>query len=417
MKVFWSWQDDYSPKTCRHFIREALVEAIDAVGDELGLDDSERPEIDHDTKDTPGMAEITKTILEKISRCAVFVADLTPVGGTEKGKALPNPNVLIELGWAHNKPGPDKFIGVLNTASGWKPEHVPFDVRHRRVLPYELAETADAKTKKEVKKKLVKDITGALRINLGLHVREVAAAQDIKGVPAQADDRSIWATASSQFEHSDAFAAGPKKSVSLPKGPRGYIRIIPAGWKNGPPNVHDISKLDTPTVWVQAEGTSSGDFGACKEGFVRYWITRRSPDGQVESKNVAMYFDETGEFWFLHGMAIGEADKGSILRVESLVQGWSIAMKAALEVFENFNCLPVAKIEAGLVGADEARWPGQWGFNSPPPRKGSCVIQRQQRDWTEEKRMAFLVDAFSAVRDLYGFPRASAGDVRKLIGA
>lgn len=68
MKVFWSWQNDYSAKTCRHFIREALVAAIGAAGEELGLEDAERPEIDHDTKDT----EITATILEKISRSAVL---------------------------------------------------------------------------------------------------------------------------------------------------------------------------------------------------------------------------------------------------------------------------------------------------------------------------------------------------------
>jgi hypothetical protein len=216
MKVFWSWQNDYSPKTCRHFIRDALVEAIGAAGQELGLEDSERPEIDHDTKDAPGMAEIPKTILEKISRSAVFVADLTPIGRTDDGKALPNPNVLIELGWALNQPGPDRLIAVLNTASGWKPDDLPFDVRHRRALTFELAETADAKAKKEAKKTLVRDLTGALRTNLRQHVEDKAAAQDVKGVDSQADDPSIWATASDQLEHGDVFGGGHKTSVVLP---------------------------------------------------------------------------------------------------------------------------------------------------------------------------------------------------------
>jgi hypothetical protein len=57
MKVFWSWQNDVTPKENRHFIRGALAEAVERASDELGLEDADRPELDHDTKNTPGMAE------------------------------------------------------------------------------------------------------------------------------------------------------------------------------------------------------------------------------------------------------------------------------------------------------------------------------------------------------------------------
>jgi hypothetical protein len=100
MKVFWSWQSDVSPKTCRSFIRVALVAAIERVGVELGVEDADRPEIDHDTKGEAGMVDIPATILRKISEAAVFVADLMPIIRGQNGKALPNPNVCIELGWA-----------------------------------------------------------------------------------------------------------------------------------------------------------------------------------------------------------------------------------------------------------------------------------------------------------------------------
>ena len=98
MKVFWAWQSDHSPATCRHFIRDVLEAAISVVANDLELQDADRPEIDHDTKDTPGMVDITATILKKISASAVFVADVTPIATTSKGKRVPNPNVLIELG-------------------------------------------------------------------------------------------------------------------------------------------------------------------------------------------------------------------------------------------------------------------------------------------------------------------------------
>lgn len=100
MKVFWSWQNDYQPKTNRHFIKSALEEATERAGDDLGLEDADRPEVDHDTKGEAGMVEITKAILRKIDESAVFVADVTPIGETGNGKALPNPNEMVELGWA-----------------------------------------------------------------------------------------------------------------------------------------------------------------------------------------------------------------------------------------------------------------------------------------------------------------------------
>ena len=154
MKVFWSWQNDYAPKACRHFIREALVEATAQAGHDLGLEDAERPEVDHDTKGASGMVDIIATIFDKVSSSAVFVADVTPVGKTESGKARPNPNVLIELGWALGKLGADRIIAVLNTASGYQPDDLPFDIRNRRALPYDLAEDADSKTRKSARKRL-----------------------------------------------------------------------------------------------------------------------------------------------------------------------------------------------------------------------------------------------------------------------
>lgn len=129
-KIFWSWQNDYAPKSCRHFIRAALVEAITQVGNEIGVDDADRPEIDHDTKGERGMADIPTTILNKIADAAVFVADLAPIAQSNDGKWLPNPNVMIELGWAMHRPGWERVIGILNLASGATIEDLPFDIRH-----------------------------------------------------------------------------------------------------------------------------------------------------------------------------------------------------------------------------------------------------------------------------------------------
>jgi hypothetical protein len=416
MKVFWSWQNDYAPKTCRHFIRGGLVEAIEAAGEELGLDDAERPEIDHDTKDTAGMTEITATILDKISGAAVFVADVTPIGKTERGKALPNPNVMIELGWALSKLGPERIIAVLNEASGWKPDDLPFDIRHRRALTYTLAEEAEGKARQAAKRDLVRALTGALRANLGEHIETQAATRPIEGVPVKPDNRSIWASAGDKFEHNDSMGRGRRTSVALPNCPRGYIRIVPAGWTNGVPSVNDIARLgDAAAVWPALEGGGSGDFGMCDEGFVRYWMTGKGADGQTESRNVAMFFDGTGEFWLLHGTAVGDHSRGATLRDVSLMRGWKTAMKLAFAVLDRFGAQRARRVEVGLVGMRGVRWHGEWESDSPSARKDGCVIERQRRDWNEEAQLDFLTEANNLMRDLFGLPRSAREDVAKLL--
>ena len=194
-KIFWSWQSDYSPKTCRHFIREALVDAITQVADEIGVDDADRPEIDHDTKGERGMADIAATILNKIADAAVFVADLTPIAQSPDGKWLPNPNVMIELGWAMHRAGWERVVGILNMASGAKVEDLPFDIRQRRVVTFVLSQTADKPTRTAVRSKLVKELKEALQTNLEERSDDLAAAAKIGGVDPKANNYSIWASA------------------------------------------------------------------------------------------------------------------------------------------------------------------------------------------------------------------------------
>jgi hypothetical protein len=157
----------------------------------LGLEDADRPEVDHDTKGKPGMADIAHTILNKISESAVFVADLTPIGQSYGQKAIPNPNVLIELGWAMAKLGPDRIIGIFNTADGYRVEDMPFDVRHRRLMPYNLPEGASKEAKEAIRKRLVQDLTQAIVVNLGEHAEQNAVLEEISGVPAAQDDPSM----------------------------------------------------------------------------------------------------------------------------------------------------------------------------------------------------------------------------------
>lgn len=90
-------------------------------------------------------------------------------------------------------------------------------------------------------------------------------------------------------------------------------------------------------------------------------------------------------------------------------------MDKGFAMLDRYGASPVRKVEAGLTGVRDVRWPGQWQTESPPARKDRCVAVRQNRDWSEEARLGFLTDAYNKVRDLYGFPRAAPEDTRKLL--
>ena len=95
MKVFWSWQ---SPGNIdRYLVRDALSEAIEKLKQDKEVEDAPRDlHLDHDIKNVPGSPDLVRTILGKIEKSEVVVADVTIVGRTPEGKYLINSNVAIE---------------------------------------------------------------------------------------------------------------------------------------------------------------------------------------------------------------------------------------------------------------------------------------------------------------------------------
>ena len=131
--IFYAWQSDRPQNTHRYLIRDAAKEAVKRIGRDADVEDS--PRLDHDTKDVPGTPEIAGTIFRKIQESGAFIADLTFIGATDlhegDKKLLPNPNVLLELGYAARSIGWDRIICVMNTAYGPVEEQI-FDIRQRR---------------------------------------------------------------------------------------------------------------------------------------------------------------------------------------------------------------------------------------------------------------------------------------------
>ena len=112
--IFYSWQSDLPNNTNRGFLESVLEKAINHIGNDQTFEIE--ASIDRDTQGTPGSPNISQTIIDKIKSCDVFVADISIVtGAKEQGQRLsPNPNVLIELGYAISSLGWEKIILFCN---------------------------------------------------------------------------------------------------------------------------------------------------------------------------------------------------------------------------------------------------------------------------------------------------------------
>ena len=170
MIIFYSWQSDIRAAACRTLIEGALQAAADAIA----ADGVVEPVIDRDTASVPGAPDIGATILAKIDAAAVFVADVTFVGATVTGKSTPNPNVLVELGYALKALGWSRVLLVQNTALG-PPEDLPFDLRQKRAIVF--SSPVDASDRANERR--------ALQAKLELALREIVKiARPLQPAPA-----------------------------------------------------------------------------------------------------------------------------------------------------------------------------------------------------------------------------------------
>ena len=108
--VFYSWQSDL-PNACnRGFIQAALEKAANNIAADSTV--TVEPVIDRDTQNVPGSPDIASTIFRKITTADIFVADVSIVTRAQDSRPAPNPNVLIELGYAFKSLGHERVIRI-----------------------------------------------------------------------------------------------------------------------------------------------------------------------------------------------------------------------------------------------------------------------------------------------------------------
>ncbi|MGO7821256.1 hypothetical protein ACC684_28810 [Rhizobium ruizarguesonis] len=160
--VFYAWQSDRDTRENQHFIRIALDDAAARINEDSAL--GVEVKIDADTEGVVGTPPVTETILNKIRSADIFVPDLTFVAETDGGKLVPNPNVMVEYGYALRSLTFEAMMPVMNTYYG-EPEKLPFDLGHvRHPTQYKLEPNSPDGVRRTARAKLSEKLEGHLRL-------------------------------------------------------------------------------------------------------------------------------------------------------------------------------------------------------------------------------------------------------------
>lgn len=187
-KVFFAFQMDTEDKFGKGFIQSAIEIAIQKFKSE----DTEIT-LDFGFRGTPGTPLLIDEMLKKSTESDMVIVDLTftssKVWSKSKkmkffGKELrlldikndkksPNPNVLLETGYAWAKKGTYRTLAVMNEAFG-SPEELPVDLKgFRWGITYNLNETNNTE-RRAIRKQLGKDFHEAIKaaINSEAHYQQ-----------------------------------------------------------------------------------------------------------------------------------------------------------------------------------------------------------------------------------------------------
>lgn len=173
--IFYSWQSDLPNRCNRGLIETALESAVKQLRQDPAIVSALRDElaVDKDTKGVAGSPDIVSVILNKIEAGDACVFDVSIATRGDR-RVAPNPNVLIELGYAMKTHSSERVILIFNTAFGAR-EELPFDLRHKRVLSYH-AEDKD-ESLATVRSDLARELRGALEL-VYIHLDENRFSRD-----------------------------------------------------------------------------------------------------------------------------------------------------------------------------------------------------------------------------------------------
>jgi hypothetical protein len=325
VSVFFSWQSDRPEKFGKQLLETALHAALTVLSNDSTLDEPEREFVlETDTQGAPGSPAVVDVIFDKIDSAAIFVADMTFVGNRVDGRPIPNPNVLIEYGWALKMLGRSRILCVMNSVYGEPSgESLPFDMRHLRFpITYSCPADASAEVKKDALTSLTRRLTEELRA--------IFDSTEYKAVQSGTAQKTAFTMAPAQqglarfrpegkaigimMSNSLLDARAPKEVV-LKRGPSFWFRIAPAYEQEHEWELTQIEQAghhQGKLILPMSDGY--GSFNAVR-GADGWGIYATPFSGEEETRGVVFCF-KSGEVWSIDtypAQAWSDDGKGKLL--------------------------------------------------------------------------------------------------------
>jgi len=388
-RVFYAWQSDRPNNLCRALIRRALDQATDLIQTELAVDDAERTvEIDQDTQGVAGSPPIAETILKKIRECHAFVADLTFMPSSKDVKVTPNPNVLIEYGYAMGALSDQRIVGVFNEAFGAVAD-LPFDLQHRRwPIRYNAGDESEGVDAQQHRRAQCEALARRLEDAIGAIVRTFAQsdeptpapvsemdAEAVQGTPTEetqgvhspqsfpqvssattesAAEEFPWEKGVGIREHVAPQARG--YHVQLLEGPELYLQLKPLATRSELSNVqtHEIaSDALLPPGWRRAGGWNFARNGHGAVVFVGRDNSEVAYTASLLTRNGDLYAIDR---YHLQGYKFKKNQETAYIPTGAVEEILIDVLENFLDVAENHVKLaPPLKITAGLKGIEGFR--------------------------------------------------------------
>lgn len=409
LTVFYSWQSDLDARVTRQLIRESLNAALTLVNAQLGVDDAAR--LDQDTQGVPGMPDIVTTILAKIDGCAVFVPDLSLVAVAPNGSRSPNPNVLLELGYALRAKSDRQIVPVMNESFGAASE-LPFDLARRRwPLRFSLAEGADLSSFRETRERLTSALADAIRAVISA-AEEPPQSQRYEPLSPVHRSSSFLADGEVLVRETDAFADGPPEPVLWRNGPQLFLRVFPEA--PAEPRLPSQELLRAARTTPPLGRVIGFQVERNKYGAVSYAVPKTSPEETRVAVILTQLFG-AGEIWGINGMTlVKNPDRPYVptgVVIEVLTNNLAAYMKC---MADHFRAVPPLRFIVGLSGIEGYQLAMPRGYGSE--FAGTCyqeevVVQGTVSSYAETP--AQLLDPFfEALHAAFGVeqpPKAATG--------
>ena len=310
--LFYSWQSDLPNNCNRGLIRRAIDDAVAQLNRELDVEDAVR--VDQDTQGEPGSPAIADTILRKIEECTVFIPDVTFIVGSGEARPTPNPNVMVEYGFALRVCGDSRILPVFNSALGrW--EDLPFDMRHkRRPILYEANKEMSDEQRREARQELSKQLFAALQVMGEANLLGDVTGRTADFVPAEEND-GLGASFLEPDEllgmDRDEMGRRGDSPLRLRDGSKIYLRLWPTELRGEYGNVEVRNIVQAGQLRPMCSGRSGGwSYARNGYGAFSYYTFRNDLESVV---GVSQLF-RTGEIWGIDTYLLSHTDQATNTR-------------------------------------------------------------------------------------------------------